>query len=153
MGKGKRVDIVVVRYVNDGDTVGAVIGGRFEKIRLIGIDAPEMGQEPWGEMAKKRLQEMISSSSRKVRIEYDAEKRDKYGRLLAYLRLADGRMVNREMVREGWAVLFTFPPDVKYAKEFAAAERYARKRKIGIWSRNGLREMPVVYRRAHPGFR
>jgi micrococcal nuclease len=151
--KGINADAVAVRIVNDGDTVSAVVNGRFEKIRLIGIDAPEIGQEPWGEIAKKHLKEMIVSSSGKVTIEYDIERRDRYGRLLAYLLTKDGRMVNREMLREGYAVIFTFPPNMKYTAEFTAAERYARERKIGIWSRNGIREKPLVYRKEHPRFR
>jgi micrococcal nuclease len=151
--KGKNVNNVIVRSVNDGDTISAMVGNHFEKIRLIGIDAPEIGQQPWGEIAKRHLQEMLVSSSWKVTVEYDVEMRDKYGRLLAYLRTKDGRMVNREMVRGGYAVLFTMPPNVKYVKEFVAAEKYARKKKIGIWSRNGLKERPVVYRREHPRFR
>jgi micrococcal nuclease len=149
----KNTDVVAVRSVNDGDTISAVVGGHFEKIRLIGIDAPEIGQEPWGEIAKRHLTEMIASSYWGVTIEYDIERRDKYGRLLAYLRTRDGRMVNREMLREGYAVIFTFSPNMKYTAEFIAAERYARKRKIGIWSRNGMREKPAVYRREHPRFR
>ncbi len=152
-GKGRMDDIVAVRRVMDGDTVSAFVGGRYERIRLIGIDAPEIGQIPWGPIARERLRQMIAASSWKVGIEFDVGKRDKYGRLLAYLRTGDGRMVNREMIREGYAVLFTVPPNVKYAEEFVAAERYARKRKIGIWSANGLKEKPADYRREHPRFR
>jgi micrococcal nuclease len=150
---GRNEDIVAVSRVNDGDTVSAVVNGHFEEIRLIGIDAPEIGQEPWGKIAKRHLTEMFISSSWKVTIEYDIEKRDRYGRLLAYLRTRDGRMVNREMLREGYAVVFTLPPNMRYAREFVAAEKRARKRKIGIWSRNGIREKPLVYRREHPRFR
>jgi micrococcal nuclease len=151
--KGKKGDSVAVRRVNDGDTISAFVGSHVEKIRLIGIDAPEVGQEPWGQLAKRHLKEMIASSSWEVMVEYDIEKRDKYGRLLAYLRTKDGRMVNREMLREGYAVIFTLPPNVKYAGEFIAAEKYARNRKIGIWSSQGIKERPAVYRREHPAFR
>jgi micrococcal nuclease len=151
--RGKNADTVAVRRVDDGDTISAVVSGHFEKIRLIGIDAPEIGQKPWGEIAKRHLTEMIVLSSWEVTIEYDIEKRDKYGRLLAYLRTKKGRMVNRAMLREGYAVIFTLPPNMKYAAQFTAAERYARKRKSGIWSCNGIKEQPVVYRREHPRFR
>jgi micrococcal nuclease len=144
---------IMVRYINDGDTVSALVDGRFEKIRLIGIDAPEIGQAPWGEIAKRRLREMIDSSSREVSIECGVERRDKYGRLLAYLRTRSGRMVNREMLREGYAVIFTVPPNVKYVEKFVASERYARERKLGIWSGSGLKERPSDYRKQHPRFR
>jgi endonuclease YncB( thermonuclease family) len=62
-------------------------------------------------------------------------------------------MVNREMLREVYAVVFILPPNVKYTADLLAAQTYARERKTGIWSRNGIREKPVVYRREHPRFR
>jgi micrococcal nuclease len=57
------------------------------------------------------------------------------------------------MLRDGYAVIFTLPPNQKYAGEFIAAERCARKRKIGIWSARGIKEKPAVFRREHPAFR
>lgn len=143
-------DYVTVKRVNDGDTVTASVDGRFEKIRLIGIDAPEIGQEPWGQMAKDRLKAMMASSSWKVRMEYDVVKRDKYGRLLAYLWTQDGKMANAGMLSGGCAVLFTFPPNVKHVKELRAAEKKARSQKLVIWGGQGLRQLPVDYRREHP---
>src|SRR5512139_339939 len=77
--------------VDDGDTITVLLGNRHsERIRLIGIDAPEMGQKRWGERAKRHLAGMLASS-RNIYIEYDVERKDKYGRLLAYVRTADGR--------------------------------------------------------------
>ena len=142
-------DVARVVRVNDGDTVTVSIDGRREKIRLIGIDAPEMGQGPWGERAKRHL-DYIFYSSRNVYLEYDVERRDKYGRLLAYIRAADGRLVNAEMLRDGYAVLFTFPPNVKHAEEFTLAQRKARERRLGIWGKDGLSQLPVAWRRQHP---
>lgn len=141
-------DARVVR-VNDGDTVTVSLNGRREKIRLIGIDAPEMGQGSWGGRAKRHLEDILSSS-RSVSVEYDMERRDKYGRLLAYIRTTDGRLVNAEMVRDGYAVLFTFPPNVKHVGEFTSAQRQARERKRGIWGNDGLSQLPVDWRRQHP---
>jgi len=138
-----------VLRVNDGDTVTVSINGHRERIRLIGIDAPEMGQGLWGEKAKRHLEDILRSS-RNVYVEYDVERRDKYGRLLAYIRTADGRLVNTEMLRDGYAVLFTFPPNVKHVEEFTAAQRQARERKRGIWGKDGLSQLPVKYRKTHP---
>ncbi len=152
-GKGWDESSAIVCRVNDGDTVTALVGNRYERIRLIGIDAPEMGQEPWGEIAKRHLRTMIISTSRTVRIEYDIETRDKYGRLLAYLRMKNGKLVNSVMLREGYAVLFTFPPNVRHNGAFIEAEREARSRKLGIWSQKGLKQKPVDYRRSHPRVR
>jgi micrococcal nuclease len=141
---------ISIERVNDGDTVTARVNGRQEKIRLLGIDAPEMGQSPWGEIARRYLSSLVSSSSASVRIEYDTERRDKYGRLLAYLWTKNGRMANREMLTEGCAFLFIIPPNSKYAGQMIDDEREARKKQAGVWQKNGLRQLPSEYRRAHP---
>lgn len=138
----------VVR-VNDGDTITAFVDGRYEKIRLIGIDAPEMGQRPWGGRAKKHLEDILSSAG-PVYVEYDVEKRDKYGRILAYIKTASGRLVNADMLRDGYAVLFTFPPNVKRVDDMISAQKQAREARLGIWGANGLTQAPVDWRRQHP---
>jgi len=142
--------LVRVDRVSDGDTVSVMVGGRTEKVRLIGIDAPEMAQRPWGKRAKQHLEEIISASSWNVSLERDIVERDKYGRLLGYIRTSDGRLINEMLVRDGYAVLYTFPPNVKYVDLFTAAQREAREKKLGIWSRNGLRQNPADFRRQHP---
>lgn len=136
--------------VDDGDTITVLLGNRHsERIRLIGIDAPEMGQKRWGERAKRHLAGMLASS-RNIYIEYDVERKDKYGRLLAYVRTADGRLVNAEMLKDGYAVLFTFPPNVRHVDELTAAQRQARERRLGIWGKDGLSQLPEDWRRRHP---
>ncbi len=142
--------LVPVFSVADGDTVTVKIGKKEEKIRLIGIDAPELSQKPWGNKSKEFLQSMISSSGWKVSVEYDIDRRDKYGRLLAYLRTSDGQLINQKMLENGYAMLFTFPPNVKYVGELTEAQSHARKNKLGIWSDKGLKEKPVDYRKEHP---
>lgn len=136
--------------IYDGDTIGVFINGRFEKIRLIGIDAPEMDQRPWGRKAKECLSSLISSTDSGIAFEYDIEQRDKYGRILAYMWTQDGKMINEEMLEKGCAVLFTFPPNVRYAERFRAAQKRAQKHKAGIWGGRGLQERPSDYRKAHP---
>ncbi|TAN41427.1 MAG: thermonuclease family protein [Nitrospirae bacterium] len=143
---------VRVEKVYDGDTVSVVLGGRTEKLRLIGIDAPENGQRPWGKRSKEHLQEIISKGSWNVVLEYDVVKRDKYERLLVYLRTPDGRLINEMMVRDGYAVLFTFPPNVRYADLFTRAQKEAREKMLGIWGKNGLRQAPSDYRKQHPRY-
>ena len=141
---------VFIEKVVDGDSVEAVIQGSREHIRLIGIDAPELAQRPWGKRAKKRLEQMVAASGWEVRIEYDVERRDMHQRILAYLWGRDGKMINEEMVRNGYAVVFTFPPNVKYVERFKAAQVIARENKLGIWGKAGLRQLPSDYRREHP---
>jgi micrococcal nuclease len=143
-------DFVRVVEVYDGDTVGAIINTKREKVRLTGIDAPETGQPPWGAMAKQYLQTLVGEAGRQVKLEFDVEQRDKHGRILAYLRTPDGKHINLLMVKNGYAMLYTVPPNVRYANELAAAQTEAREKKIGIWSDQGLKEKPADYRRTHP---
>jgi len=149
-GKKAEYRSVYVERVPDGDTVEANIQGRVERIRLIGIDAPELDQRPWGKRSKKFLQDLVSASGWQLGIEYDVEKRDKHDRILAYLWARDGKMINEEIVRSGYAVLFTFPPNVKYADRLTAAQVIARENRLGIWGKDGLKQMPSAYRKEHP---
>jgi len=143
-------DFVTVDRVNDGDTITVIINRRKEKIRMAGMDAPEMGQAYWGRMAKDHLRDIIASSSWKVRLEYDVVRRDKYGRLLAYVWTKEGKMVNAEMLAHGYAVLFTFPPNVRHVDELRAAQEQARDRKLALWGDRGIKQAPADYRREHP---
>jgi micrococcal nuclease len=142
--------LVPVISVSDGDSVSVLIARKKEEVRLIGIDAPEMAQKPWGDESKKHLESFLSSSGWKVKLEYDVEKRDKYGRILAYMRTADEKFINLLMIKSGYAMLYTVPPNVKYVHELKAAQEEARNGKLGIWSDNGLKERPGDYRREHP---
>ncbi len=144
---------VVVNEVHDGDTVsirtrsflGITIS--VEKVRLIGIDAPEIKQEPWGRMAKKHLKKLINESGGKVYLEYDLDRRDKYGRILAYLWDKKGRMLNQRMLEDGYAMLYTIPPNVKYVNILTEAQQKARQNKAGIWGKGGLKKSPHEWRK------
>jgi len=141
---------VFVGKIYDGDTISAFVNGHFEKIRLIGIDAPEKDQRPWGRKARECLGSLISAADSRVSLEYDIDKRDKYGRILAYIWTQNGQMINEEMMKNGCAVLFTFPPNVRYAERFLVAQKKAQEHKAGIWGENGLQESPYDYRKKHP---
>lgn len=139
-----------VRSVIDGDTLKIIYRGKEERVRLIGIDAPESKINPKAEkdanrsgedlktiisMGKKatRFVERLVKPGDRVSIEFDVEKRDKYGRLLGYIYLSDGRMLNEEIVKAGYANLLTYPPNVKYQETFLKAYREARENKRGLW--------------------
>jgi len=141
---------VPVIRVHDGDTISVIMQGNKEKVRLIGIDAPEIGQRPWGMRAKKYLETLVDASEMKVRIEFDLARRDKYGRFLAYVWAENGEMLNLLMVRNGYAVLYTIPPNVRYTNELRQSQEEARDMRLGIWKETGLKELPVDYRKRHP---
>ena len=103
-----------------------------------------------GEICKKIPGGPCDASGGKVKLEYDIEKRDKYGRLLAYVKTTDGQFVNYLLVQNGYAVLFTVPPNVKYVDDLTLAQKEAREKGLGIWGKNGLKERPVTYRKKHP---
>ena len=134
----------------DGDTVSLFINGKREKARLIGIDTPELRQRPWGLKAKKHLEELLGNSAWTVAVEFDVERRDKYGRLLCYLRTSGGKMINLQMVKDGYAMLLTIPPNVKHVDELRKAQHEARQQGLGIWGKKGLKERPGDYRKKHP---
>jgi micrococcal nuclease len=126
-----RLPAKVLRVV-DGDTVDVELDGRRERVRLIGVDTPEVhgSVEHYGEEASAFAKERLTGAE--VSLELDAEERDRYGRLLAYLWLGD-EMFNETLVREGYAQVMTVPPNVKYADRFVTLEREAREAGRGLW--------------------
>ena len=138
LGFSSSSDIRVVTRVVDGDTI-AVTGknGIEEKIRLIGMDAHEVRNTPkkkagfYGKEATAYLRQRISG--KKVRLEYDIQRYDRYRRTLAYVYLEDGTFINAELVRKGYAVVLTVAPNVKYAEQFILYQQEARKNHRGLW--------------------
>jgi micrococcal nuclease len=128
----------VVRVV-DGDTVVFDIDGQRETVRLIGIDTPETVKpdspvECFGPEASAATKELLPEGT-EVRLERDIEPRDDYDRLLAYAhRAEDGLFVNLELVRQGYAVLLTFPPNVAHVDDFVDAAEEARAARRGLWA-------------------
>lgn len=132
----------VVSRIVDGDTFECRRAGR---IRLIGMDTPELSQAAFGAMATQALAALIPVGS-SVELERDVELRDRYGRLLAYV-WADGLLVNWMLVRQGWAVLLTYPPNVQYVEWFTAAQQQAREDRVGLWAIDAFDCLPVDRRR------
>ena len=125
----------VVTRVVDGDTAHVAVGGRDLDVRFIGIDtpetvAPDQPVECYGPEASAYTTRRLEGE--RVRLEFDVERRDRYGRTLAYVWLGD-ELFNETLVREGYAVVTTFPPDVKYVDRFVAAQRDAREHGRGLW--------------------
>jgi micrococcal nuclease len=133
-----RSDRVTVERVVDGDTVIVDLGGRDERVRLIGIDTPETvdPRKPvqcFGKEASNRTKALLPKGT-EVRLERDVEARDRFGRLLAYVfRAGDGTFVNLALAEEGYALPLTIPPNVAYADRFAAGAADARREGRGLW--------------------
>ncbi|MGH7711203.1 MAG: thermonuclease family protein [Gemmatimonadaceae bacterium] len=132
---------VVVRIV-DGDTIRCQ---QLGLVRLIGIDSPEANQEPFGAAASAGLRAMLSVGDT-VQLEPDVETRDRYRRILAYV-WHGGVMLNWMMLRQGWAVVLTYPPNVQFVDHFVAAQQVARAEQRGLWEVDGFRCLPVERRR------
>ena len=129
----------VVKRVVDGDTIVVHVSGRDERVRLIGIDTPETvdPRKPvqcFGKEASDHTKALLPPGT-VVRLERDAEARDRYDRLLAYVyRVSDGLFVNLELARDGYAQLLTIPPNVAYVDQLRAAVADARHQGRGLWS-------------------
>lgn len=126
--------VVSVSRVVDGDTieVSPSIDG-IADVRLIGVDTPETsgGTEPYGAEASAFTESALAGQQ--VALEFDVERVDPYGRILAYVWLSDGSMFNETLVREGYAQVATFPPNVKYTDRFLDAQEEARIAGRGLW--------------------
>jgi micrococcal nuclease len=128
---------VPVARVVDGDTIHVLRDGRDVTVRLIGIDAPEVGwyggrAECFGARAGRFLIDLLDGE--RVRLEDDLDPVDPHGRTLAYAYLGDGRMVNLLLVQEGLATVTIFAPNDRHEARLRAAEDEARDRGAGLWS-------------------
>ena len=142
----------VVLRVYDGDTFKCRLnGGKEVKVRLIGVDTPESSKNikayrdaersktdiekivQMGQAAKEFVKGILKKGT-KVKLETDVQPTDKYGRILAYVYLPDGKMLNLLLIEEGYATVYTIPPNVKYAEKFKKAQETAMKKGKGLWS-------------------
>ncbi|HEX2729309.1 MAG TPA: thermonuclease family protein [Rubrobacteraceae bacterium] len=131
-------DHFTVTRVTDGDTVEVrpEIDGAND-VRLIGVDTPEKygpaGSQPLADEATVFTERILEETGNRVTLRFDAEKIDRYGRVLAYMYLRDGAMHNRLLLEEGYAQVATFPPNVRHLDEFRRAQEEAREAGRGIW--------------------
>lgn len=136
----------MVERVIDGDTIVLSNG---EKVRFIGIDTPELSQssklnedarrsgqdirtiQKMGQEAYEFVRNLLEG--KRVRLEFDVDQRDRYGRLLAYVFLEDGTFVNTKILEEGYGSIMTIPPNVKYRDQLLTLQGEARGKKKGLW--------------------
>lgn len=136
-------DYAKVKRVIDGDTIELADG---RKVRYIGIDTPEVRKhvgdrwiedpQPFGREASAFNRRLVEGKT--VRLAYDVQTHDRYGRWLAYVYVEDADkneiFVNAELLKQGMAQTLTIPPNVKYADSFRGYVRQARQAKRGLWS-------------------
>ncbi len=132
IGRAAAGDTYLCTRAVDGDTIKLDTG---ETVRLIGVDTPESVHpfkpvEYFAVEAKNFTQSLVVG--RMVRLEYDQTRRDRYGRLLAYVYLEDGTFVNAEIIKQGYGFAYIKYP-FKYMEEFLEYERQAREGKRGLW--------------------
>ena len=122
--------------------------------RLIGIDAPDLAQEPWGKQAKQRLEEVILLGKGTVSIEFEDTNADKYGRKFVYL-WQDGRLLNEQLLKDGYVLASMRTPTsslnpsgTKYRERFIHGSQYARLMGQGIWNpEHPMRMSPSEFRK------
>lgn len=141
----------VVRVV-DGDTIRVEIHGSEETVRLILIDTPETRDprrpvECFGRAASERINELLPEDQ-VVYLERDVTDRDRYGRLLRYVWVpsddaGEGYLLNERLVREGYAALYTYPPDIAYVERIRTAQQAAVAEQTGLWGECGGTDTPL----------
>lgn len=132
-------DQTTVDRVVDGDTIVAKYHGKLDRVRFIGMDTPETvdPNRPvgcYGKQASDYTKSLLPKGT-PIRLQFDVDQHDKYGRLLAYVyRDSDGMFVNAELVRRGYATVLTIPPNVEHVDEFTQLATQARDQNLGLWS-------------------
>ena len=119
----------------------------ISQVRLIGLDAPDLRQLPWGEDAKQLLEGLIGGANQAVNLEFDLEAKDKFNRTLAYV-WKDKLLLNEEVVKQGYALFVARSPNHKYDRRLERAQQWARIMGKGIWNTDKpMRMTPGEFRR------
>lgn len=124
-------EVAYVIQVIDGDTIEVFLNEDSYRLRYIGIDSPEIGT-PNSEEATDANRRLVEGQI--VELERDVTDVDQYGRLLRYVYLTNGTLVNAELVKVGFAKAVAYPPDVKYQEILSEVERGAQEAGIGLWA-------------------
>ena len=143
--------IVKVERVVSGQGLEVLDGSKqpalMERVRLIGIEAPDMKQRPWGPAARDKLEQLIVGQT--VLLESDEETLDQYGRRFAYV-WQDRVLLNEQLVAQGYALFVPRSPNNKYDQRLACAQEVARIMGLGIWDpKQPMRLTPAEFRRQY----
>jgi micrococcal nuclease len=129
------VTVASVTSVIDGDTIRVSLDGRDTTVRIIGIDTPEKDgpyteEECFGPQASTYTERAVDGAT--VGLEFDVDRADRFDRTLAYVWI-EGELFDERILRDGYAVLLTVPPNVRYVERLRAAQATARTEGAGLW--------------------
>ncbi|MEA5553426.1 thermonuclease family protein [Anabaena cylindrica UHCC 0172] len=145
-------EIKVVRVVS-GQTLEVLGMGEqpnlISQVRLIGVDAPDLGQLPWGDDAKELLNNLLGDAEKSIKLELDLEAKDKFDRTLVYA-WKDQVLLNEQVLKQGYALFVARSPNHKYDKRLERAQQWARLMGQGIWNpEKPMRLTPGEFRRLY----
>ncbi|MDH6067991.1 thermonuclease family protein [Chrysosporum ovalisporum APH033B] len=131
-----QVEVQVVRVVS-GQSL-EVLGmteqpNLISSVRLLGIDAPDLRQRPWGDQSREVLAALIGEQEKSVILEFDVEAKDRFNRILAYV-WKDDQLLNEQVVKQGYALFVSRSPNHKYDQILERAQQWARLMGKGIWN-------------------
>jgi micrococcal nuclease len=123
-------DLAELVRVIDGDTIEVVVNGETRKVRYIGMDTPEREDDFFAEATNANAQLITGQTLTLVK---DVSETDRYDRLLRYVFVGEHIFVNYELVKQGYAQIVTYPPDVACEEFFREAQTNAREQELGLW--------------------
>lgn len=128
----------VVKVI-DGDTIDVDIDGKISRIRMIGVNTPEVVDprkpvECFGREASNKAKELLSGQEVRLKNDNPQDDKDKYDRLLRYVWLKNGLFYNLEIIKQGFAYEYTYDIPYEYQREFKDAQEYAQENKLGLWA-------------------
>jgi micrococcal nuclease len=144
--QGKSVKVTRVVSGNTLEVIGLEEQRNFNsRVRLIGVDAPDLQQQPWGQTAQQQLAEIVQGNT--VLLEFDVQEKDSFGRYQAYV-WHDKVLLNKLLVARGYVLAVTRNPNDKYTQQLNRAQESARLMGRGIWNfSQPMRFTPTEFRR------
>ncbi|NET01069.1 MAG: thermonuclease family protein [Sphaerospermopsis sp. SIO1G1] len=145
-------EVKLARVVS-GQTLEVIGMGKqpnlISPVRLIGLNAPDLGQRPWGYNAKEMIEKLIGNGEKTIQLEFDIKNKDKFGRNLAYV-WKDKMLLNEQVIKQGYALFTPRSPNHKYDKRLENAQHWARIMGKGIWNpEKPMRLTPSEFRRMY----
>jgi micrococcal nuclease len=130
--------LYVVAEVIDGDTIRVEMNNKAETVRLLGINTPEVSnpykpEECFGKEASEKVKELLTNKEVYLIPDLQSPDRDKYDRLLRYVFLPDGKFINADLIKEGYAFNYIYEP-FQFMKQFDYLEKQAKENRLGLWS-------------------